>query len=112
MSRRPAPDTAADSATEPTTEPATEPATDFVTAAPASKPPKNRLSPKKLLLSKWTAVSPQNREKHFLVTRVIEPDPPEAPVEWVELEAAHSRRSMRIAWRELLDGSRWRQGWV
>jgi len=104
MSRRPAPDTAANSATEP--------ATDFVTAAPALKPPKNRLSPKKLLLSKWTAVNPQNREKHFLVTRVIEPEPPEAPVEWVELEAAHSRRSMRITWRELLDGSRWRQGWV
>jgi len=96
MSRRPAPATAADLATE----------------APASTRPRNKLSPKKLLLSKWTAVSPQNREKHFLVTRVIEPEPSEAPVEWVEIEAAHSRRSMRIAWRELLDGSRWRQGWV
>ena len=31
----------------------------------------NRVSPKKLLHSKWTAVEPRNREKHFLVTRVI-----------------------------------------
>jgi hypothetical protein len=30
---------------------------------------RNRLSPKKLLLSKWTAVQPLNREKHFVVVR-------------------------------------------
>ena len=96
----------------PAPEPAPEPTADPTNDAPASKPTRNRLSPKKLLLSKWTAVSPKNREKHFLVTRVIEPEPPEAAVEWVEIEAAHSRRSMRIAWRELIDSSRWRQGWV
>jgi len=96
----------------PVPDPAPDPAAGPATEAPASKPARNRLSPKKLLLSKWTAVSPQNREKHFLVTRVFEPDPPEAPIEWVEIEAAHSRRSMRIAWRELIDASRWRQGWV
>jgi Ala-tRNA(Pro) deacylase len=28
----------------------------------------NRVSPKKLLLSKWTAVHPERKEKHFLVT--------------------------------------------
>jgi hypothetical protein len=31
----------------------------------------NALSPKKLLHSKWTAVEPRNKEKHFLVTKVI-----------------------------------------
>ena len=69
------------------------------------------LSPKKLLLSKWTATVPQRREKHFLVTRVIEPLVPGGPVEQVEIEAVHSRRSRTIDWRDLTDASRWQQGW-
>ena len=32
---------------------------------------KHRLTPRKLLLSKWTAAKPQNREKHFLVTELF-----------------------------------------
>ena len=35
--------------------------------------PRRRLSPKKLLHSKWTAVVPHNKEKHFIVTQVIVP---------------------------------------
>jgi len=88
----------------------TYPATDSSSAA--SPPARNRLSPRKLLLSKWTAVTPKNREKHFVVIRVIEPEPPEAPVELVEIEAVHSKRSFLLHWRELTDGGRWRQGWV
>ena len=57
--------------------------------APARRTP---LSPKKLLLSKWTAVQPRNREKHFVVVRVIEPDPPAVRIERIELEAVHSGR--------------------
>jgi hypothetical protein len=34
---------------------------------------KNPLSSKKLLLSKWTAVSPVDKEEHFVVTRVVAP---------------------------------------
>jgi len=70
------------------------------------------LHPKKLLLSKWTAVKPVARQKHFLVTRVVEPEPPEAPVEWVDIEAVYSKKMQRIRWRELLDDAVWRQGWV
>jgi tryptophan-rich hypothetical protein len=72
----------------------------------------NRLHPGKLLLSKWTAVKPVARQKHFLVTKVIQPDPPDVKVEWVEIEAVHSKRVRRIAWRDLLDEAVWRQGWV
>jgi len=72
----------------------------------------NVLSPKKLLHTKWTAVSPQNKEKHFLVTRVIEPVPPGSPVVSVEIEAVHSKRVQLIGWRELTDATRWRRGWV
>ena len=73
---------------------------------------KNPLSPKKLLLSKWTSASPADKEKHFVVTSVVEPDPPAVRIEWVEIEAVHSGRSSMLRWRDLTDGSRWRQGWV
>ena len=72
----------------------------------------NSLHPKKLLLSKWTAVQPVARQKHFLVSNVIEPDEPDSPVLWVEIEAVHSGQSQRVAWRELRDSAVWRQGWV
>ena len=72
----------------------------------------NALSPKKLLYTKWTAVAPRNKEKHFLVTSVIEPESPGSPVVSVEIEAVHSRRVQIIAWRELTDATRWRRGWV
>ena len=72
---------------------------------------RNPLSPKKLLLSKWTAVQPMNREKYFFVVRVIEPEPPAMRIEQVELEAVHSRRVLRLHWRDLTDPQVWRQGW-
>ena len=79
-----------------------------VAAAPA---PRHRLSPKKLLLSKWTAVAPLGKEKHFVVTQVVELEPPGAKIELVELQAVHSGRSITVNWRELTDASRWHQGW-
>jgi tryptophan-rich hypothetical protein len=70
-----------------------------------------RLNPRKLLLSKWTAVAPRNKEKHFIVTKVIEPELPAMQIEQVELEAVYSRRSRTLQWRELTDASHWLQGW-
>lgn len=71
-----------------------------------------RLSPKKLLLTKWTAVNPTHKEKHFIVTKVIVPELPALRIETIELQAVHSGRSARLPWRELTDENRWRQGWV
>lgn len=79
--------------------------------APPAQRPRHHLSPKKLLLSKWTALAPLGKEKHFVVTRVIEPEPPGVKIEQVELQAVHSGRSMGIPWRELTDANRWHQGW-
>ena len=56
----------------------------------------NSLNPKKLLLSKWTAVTPVAKQKHFLVIRVIQPELPNAPIEWVEIEAAFSKAVQTI----------------
>ena len=69
------------------------------------------INPRKLMLSKWTALQPQNREKHFLVVRVLQPEDPQLPVTEVELEAVYSRRSQIIPWKTLIDDTRWRQGW-
>lgn len=69
------------------------------------------LNPKKLLLSKWTAVYPQNKEKHFIVTKLIEPELPDMPLEQVELEAVYTQRSYIVPWRELTQLDRWLQGW-
>ena len=70
-----------------------------------------RLNAKKLLLTKWTAAKPQNKEKHFIVTRLIEPEVPDAQIEMIELEATYSKRSFTIPWRDLKDGTQWLQGW-
>lgn len=70
------------------------------------------VSSKKLLLSKWSAVTPQNKEKHFLVVAVIQPEIPGAPVTEVDLEAALTGRIQRIAWRELKNATKWKRGWV
>ncbi len=70
------------------------------------------LSPKKLLLTKWTAVVPKQKDKHFLVSKVVKPEPPETKIEWVELEALFSKTTHRIAWRDLKDTSVWKQGWI
>ena len=57
-------------------------------------------------------MTPRNREKHFVVLRVIEPEPPSMRVEQVELEAVHSKQVYLLQWRELTDTTLWRQGWV
>ncbi len=75
-------------------------------------PTARRLNPKKLLLSKWTAATPDDREKHFIVTRVIQPEPPATRIERIELEAVYSRRVFSLSWRNLTDREQWLQGWL
>lgn len=81
-----------------------------MTALLKTTPP--RINPRKLLLSKWTAVTPVQREKHFMVVRLIEPAEPGVAVQEVELEAVLSRRSQTLPWRELTNIQLWRQGWL
>jgi tryptophan-rich hypothetical protein len=57
-------------------------------------------------------VQPLNREKHFVVARVIEPEPPAVRITQIELEAVHSGRVLQLHWRDLTDPRVWRQGWV
>ena len=69
------------------------------------------LNPKKLLHNKWTAATPQNKEKHFMVIKLITPMLPLTQIELIELEAVHSKRSFVLPWRELNDKNYWIQGW-
>lgn len=71
----------------------------------------NKLSPKKLLLTKWTAVKPIAKQKHFLVSKVIIPEPPNEKIEFVEIEAVYSKQTTQIAWRDLTNSELWLQGW-
>ena len=72
----------------------------------------NPLNPKKLLLSKWTAVTPVAKQKHFLVSRVIQPELPTNPIELVKIESVFSKATQVIPWRELQNDGVWRQGWL
>ncbi|CAI8762212.1 MULTISPECIES: TIGR02450 family Trp-rich protein [Pseudomonas] len=69
----------------------------------------NRINPQKLLLSKWTAAHPQNREKHFLVTELFRDE--EGTVLEIELQAVLTQRSERLDWQRLKISTEWLQGW-
>lgn len=69
----------------------------------------NIVNSKKLLHSKWTAVSPEDRRKHFVVTEVIN-DEAGFPQRCV-LEAVYDQRVVEMPWRELKDSGAWRIGW-
>nr|WP_256735654.1 TIGR02450 family Trp-rich protein [Pseudomonas sp. dw_612] len=62
-----------------------------------------------MLLSKWTAAQPQNREKHFLVTELFRDE--DGTVLAVELQAVLTQRSERIDWQTLKDNNTWLSGW-
>lgn len=69
----------------------------------------NRINPAKLFKSKWTAVKPANREKHFLVSEIeFEED---GSVTSCILEAVISHNQYDIDWTELKNTKKWKQGW-
>ena len=72
-------------------------------------PARNQINPRKLVYSKWTAVSPANKEKHFLVTSVLL-DEDKVPQRCI-LEAVYSGRETELDWRELKDVRHWSVGW-
>jgi tryptophan-rich hypothetical protein len=69
----------------------------------------NTINPRKLLNSKWTAVSPTNKEKHFLVTEVEFNE--EGQLVRCLIEAVMSNRTAPIQWHELEDTNKWLHGW-
>ena len=70
----------------------------------------NALSPKKLLNSKWTAVKPQRKEKHFLISEVEYDE--NGKVTHCLIEAVITKRSFSIQWQTLEKASQWVSGWL
>lgn len=69
----------------------------------------NVFNPKKLFNSKWTALKPLNKEKHFIVTE-LEFDE-EGQVISCSIEALMSKRLITLQWQELKNDMLWLQGW-
>lgn len=69
----------------------------------------NQINPKKLFNSKWTAVNPENKARHFLVTKVEYNA--EGDVVFCMIEAIITKQSTAIDWQELKDESHWQLGW-
>jgi len=61
------------------------------------------------LLSKWTAVKPQQKERHFIVTKLIRAE--NEDIIACQLEAVINNNSYEIAWQTLKDSSCWLMGW-
>ncbi|WP_076419403.1 TIGR02450 family Trp-rich protein [Colwellia sp. UCD-KL20] len=69
----------------------------------------NKVSPKSLLHSKWTKVEVENKEKHFMITKVDVDD--EQRIVECKIEAVISKNEYAINWRDLKDNQYWKQGW-
>lgn len=66
----------------------------------------NALRPDKLLHSKWTAVTPQNKERHFIVSNITD-----NKRHLCQIEAVLTKRKYNIDWQSLRDQSLWQAGW-
>ena len=69
----------------------------------------HRINPDKLQQSKWTAVAPKHKEKHFMVTKLVRDE--QEKVVQVVLEAVLTRREFTLPWQALQDEETWRMGW-
>jgi tryptophan-rich hypothetical protein len=69
----------------------------------------NSINPNKLLNSKWTAIKPLNKEKHFLITEIEFDEKGE--ITHCLIESVLFKRSESIEWRALKNNENWIQGW-
>lgn len=54
----------------------------------------------------------RDKEKHFLVTKVIDPEQSKHLIESVVMEAVLTRHTFTLRWTELTDTTKWQQGWA
>lgn len=71
----------------------------------------NTVNSKKLLLSKWTATHPTNKEKHHVVIKVIYKDEDHLIPEKIIMEALINHRQWQMDWQELKNKDNWLPGW-
>ncbi|WP_029408484.1 TIGR02450 family Trp-rich protein [Thiomicrorhabdus sp. Milos-T2] len=71
----------------------------------------NKFNPKKLLNAKWTAVNPQNKERHFIVVKLLEDPQIEGKIEACILQSVMHKNDYEIRCEQLKDAATWLQGW-
>lgn len=69
----------------------------------------NHINPDKLLMSKWSAVKPVRKERHFIVTSLIRDT--KGTIIACELEAVINKNLYQLDWRELKNSRLWLAGW-
>lgn len=70
----------------------------------------NHINPQKLHNSKWTAIKPSHKEKHFIVIEITFDDEG-ISVTSCKIEAVMTKSVKEIDWHELKDNQLWLQGW-
>jgi len=70
----------------------------------------NKVNLKKLLNSKWTAINPTNKEKHFVVT-VVDHDE-YGVINACFIESVTTNRLISMDWEELKNQDIWLHGWL
>jgi tryptophan-rich hypothetical protein len=68
------------------------------------------LNTKKLLNSKWTAVNPERKEKHFIILETEFDE--DGVVMRCLMQAVITKREFEIEWRDLKNTQQWRAGWL
>jgi len=66
----------------------------------------NPIRPDKLLQSKWTALAPLNKERHFMVVKLVD-----IAHQRCQIEAVLTKKRYIIDWHDLTDSSVWQIGW-
>ncbi len=69
----------------------------------------NQINPNKLLRSKGTAVAPKQKERHFMVTKLIRAE--NEDIIACELEALINNHLYELDWQALKDSTCWLMGW-
>jgi tryptophan-rich hypothetical protein len=69
----------------------------------------NKINPEKLMLSKWTAIKPKQKERHFIVTKLIRDE--NQIIISCELEAVINQHVHQMDWQALKDCACWQMGW-
>jgi len=69
----------------------------------------NRFNPNKLLNSKWTATKPQDKELHFIATKLLRND--DETITGCVLEAVMTKNSYSLTLQELKNAENWLLGW-
>lgn len=70
---------------------------------------KNQINPAKLMLSKWTSLTPTNRECHFLITGVVSEKPGH---QVYKIESVLTGNSYHVKISDLKNASLWKMGWL